>query len=100
MSVTFASMKKFLCVIILSGVRFMPGGAQELNSRFGEPYLPESKDWSIGFDATKLIKAATFEFLSASQAITGKYFINPQTAYRVSLRLGINTWSNRKLVLD
>jgi hypothetical protein len=76
------------------------GTAQTLMSKHGEPILPQAKDWSIGFDATKLIKTATFEFLSGSQAITGKYFVDSATAYRAALRLGVNTWNNRSKVDD
>jgi hypothetical protein len=100
MSVTFATMTKKAAVLFLAGFLWLPSRAQDLTSRLGEPFLPEAKDWSIGFDATRLIKVATFEFLSASQAVTGKYFIDPHTAYRASLRLGLNTWSMRSLVLD
>ncbi|MEI7502679.1 MAG: hypothetical protein WCJ61_05300 [Paludibacter sp.] len=74
---------------------------QGLTSKKGEPYLPETGEWAISIDASPFLKyfgnfiggnglnaAPTFEFLK-SNSITGKYFIDPETAYRASVRLGL-----------
>lgn len=74
--------------------------SQDLTSKNGEPILPQAKNWAIGIDATRLIKDATFNFVSSSQAITGKYFKDATTAYRVSARIGINNWTTNERVID
>lgn len=74
--------------------------AQDLTSKLGEPILPKEKDWSIGIDATRLIKDANFGFLNTSQAITGKYFKTANIAYRVALRIGLNSWNSKSMVID
>ncbi len=74
--------------------------AQDLTSKMGEPILPKEKDWSIGIDATRLIKDANFGFLNTSQAITGKYFKTATTAYRAAVRLGLNSWNSKSMVVD
>lgn len=76
---------------------------QGLTSKKGEPFLPETGDWAISIDASPFLKyfgnfiggnginaAPTFEFLK-SQSITGKYFIDSQSAYRASVRLGLSS---------
>lgn len=61
-------------------------------------YLPEAGDWAVGIDATPFLNyagnllgggnsAPAWNALT-SQVITGKYFIDANTAYRGSLRLG------------
>lgn len=91
-------MRKLLfCLIILSSAACM---AQDLTSKEGAPILPQAKDWSIGFDATRLIKNASFDFAASSQAIAVKYFIAPQTAYRASARIGYNDWTTKTMVED
>jgi len=76
------------------------GFAQDLTSKNGEPILPQAKDWSIGLDATRLIKNASFDFVSTSQAITGKYFKDAHTAYRIGVRVGFNNWTTKSMVPD
>jgi hypothetical protein len=92
-------MKKTL-FILLSLLFCGSGFSQDLTSKDGESILPEAKDWSIGIDATRLIKNATFNFLSSSQALTAKYFKDAKTAYRLGLRIGINTYFTKERVLD
>lgn len=91
-------MKKLLLIlsVVYTGFSF----AQDLTSKNGEPILPQAKDWSIGLDATRLIKNATFDFVSGSQAITAKYFKDPKTAYRLAVRLGANSWTTKSMVPD
>jgi hypothetical protein len=78
--------------------------AQDLVSKKGENYLPEEGDWAISVDATPFLYyfgnmlssdgniAPSFQFINGS-AITGKYFKDANTAYRVSIRLGMNSGS-------
>lgn len=74
--------------------------SQDLTSKEGAPILPQAKDWGISIDATRLIKNATFNFASSTQAIMGKYFKNPTTAYRVGLRIGFNDWTTQEMEID
>ena len=76
--------------------------------------LPEAGDWSIGVDATPFLdyagnffgksaknNAPTFEFLgSGNNVIIGKYFVDAATAYRVGLRLGFGSVTQREMVAD
>lgn len=87
-------------ILALSLVLSSAGIAQDLTSKNGEPILPQAKDWSIGLDATRLIKNASFDFVSTSQAITGKYFKNANTAYRIGVRIGVNSWTTKAMVTD
>ena len=91
-------MKKLL--IVLSVWMTADGFAQDLTSKEGVPILPQAKDWSIGLDATRLIKNASFDFVSTSQAITVKYFKDAQTAYRIGARVGINSWTTKDMIPD
>lgn len=91
-------MKKLLILLSLcmAGIGF----SQDLTSRDGSPILPQAKDWGISIDATRLIKNASFDFVSTSHAITAKYFKDPQTAYRIGVRLGLNSWTTKAMVPD
>ncbi len=91
-------MKKLLAILSV----FIAGSAfcQDLTSKNGEPILPQAKDWSIGLDATRLIKNADFNFVSTSQAITAKYFKDANTAYRIGVRIGLNSWTTKAMVPD
>jgi hypothetical protein len=44
--------------------------------------------------------APTFNFLNTNQTITGKYFVNAQTAYRASLRLGFVNQTSKESESD
>lgn len=83
--------------------------AQDLTSKKGEPYLPESGDWSIGIDATPMFEylgrlgsaanvAPTWNNYGLRQSITGKYFKDASTAYRATIRLGMSNQKQRELV--
>ncbi len=85
----------FLFVLIMNVTH-----AQDLTSKMGEPILPQAKDWCIGVDATKLIKKASFDFTSNAQTITGKYMVTAKKAYRIGLRIGVNSWSTSNIVRD
>src|SRR6218665_1665807 len=102
-------MKKTIALVALA-LGFTGVSAQDLTSKKGEPILPEAGDWGIGIDATPFLQyagnffgkttsntAPTFNFF-ASQTISGKYFIDAQTAYRGSVRLGFGGNTQRRTV--
>ncbi|WP_317896709.1 hypothetical protein [Aurantibacillus circumpalustris] len=91
-------MKKIVLILLVTIT--VNGFSQDLTSKNGEPILPQAKDWAIGIDATQLIKNANFNFVSSSQAITGKYFKDAHTAYRIGVRIGINNWITKAFVVD
>ena len=77
--------------------------AQDLTSKKGETYLPESGDWAIGFDATSFLNYAGNLFNASAVApnaaepmipltIYGKLFTADDRAFRATL--GINMSSN------
>lgn len=103
-------MKKSIAVVAMAfGVT--SAFAQDLTSKKGEPFLPEAKEWSIGIDATPFLNyvgnffgktgpnvAPTFNNYSLNQTITGKYFKDASTAYRATLRIGLNNQKNKNAV--
>jgi len=105
-------MKKSLTILAMA-CTLTGAYAQDLTSKKGEQILPEEKDWSIGVDATPFLNymgnffgktannnSPTFDFLNSNQAITGKYFVEAQTAYRASLRIGLGSVTERAMVTD
>ena len=48
-------MKKIVCIIVLL-VNFSFANAQEIKSKKGENYLPETGDWAIGFGTNGIFK--------------------------------------------
>lgn len=112
-------MKKSITLVALAfGVS--SAFAQDLTSKKGEPFLPEAKDWSISVDATPFLNylgnffgktgnstiggganmAPTWNNYSLNQSITGKYFKDANTAYRATIRLGVDNVKDRKAVRD
>ncbi len=76
--------------------------AQDLTSKKGEPFLPEAGDYAISVDATPFLNyagnffgktanntAPTFNFFSGNNVISGKYFKDANTAYRVGVNIGL-----------
>lgn len=105
-------MKKSLTMFALA-LGLTSSFAQELKSKKEEVILPEAGDWSIGIDATPFLNyagnffgkttannAPTWNFLTNNQTITGKYFTDASTAYRGSLRIGMNSVTQRSMVAD
>lgn len=85
--------------------------AQDLTSKKGEPYLPESGDWSIGIEAGPFLSyvgnmfngtsgngAPTWNFLNTNQTIVGKMFTSETMAYRGILRIGFTSNTSRAMV--
>lgn len=105
-------MKKSIALVALAfGVT--GAFAQDLTSKKGEPILPEAGDWGLAVDATPFLNyagnffgktanntAPTWNFFTNAQTITGKYFKDAQTAYRGSVRIGINSATERNMVSD
>jgi hypothetical protein len=105
-------MKKSIALVALAfGVT--NAFAQDLTSKKGEPILPEAGDWAIAVDATPFLNyagnlfgktanntAPTWNFFTNAQTITGKYFQDAETAYRGSLRIGMNSNTQRNMVVD
>jgi hypothetical protein len=76
----------------------------QLVTKKGESILPDEGDWAISIDATPFLQyfgnfigsngvnaAPTMNFLSGNQTITGKYFVSPEKAYRLGIRLGFSS---------
>lgn len=81
--------------------------AQDMNSKNGTPILPETGNWSIGFDAVPVLNyfgnifnntANNSVSMSYQQPFTivGLYVVDDNTAYRAKFRLGFGstTWNN------
>ncbi|NNC82424.1 MAG: hypothetical protein HKN79_02525 [Flavobacteriales bacterium] len=95
-------------------------GAQDLTSKKGEPFLPEGGEYALGADATPLLNyvgnfiggnglntAPVFTPHPTASgagpvgfAIYGKKFIDPQNAYRATVRVGFNNFTQRMFVVD
>ncbi len=111
-------MKKSITLVALAfGVT--SAFAQDLTSKKGEPFLPEADEWSISVDATPFLNymgnffgkggpasgpgsnmAPTWDHYSLNQSITGKMFKDANTAYRATIRLGIDNVKNRVAVSE
>lgn len=103
-------MKKSIALVALAfGVT--NAFAQDLTSKKGEPFLPEAGDYAVSIDATSFLdyagnffgkqnknNAPTWNFLNGNSTITGKYFKDATTAYRVGVRLGFGSSSEKRNV--
>ena len=79
--------------------------AQKLETKNGDKYLPSAGDYAIGINANPFLSyvgnligggqnannAPAWNFLTTEQTITGKYFVEDNTAYRASLRIGFGS---------
>jgi hypothetical protein len=103
-------MKKTLAIIaMVVGAGTMNA---QLTSKKGENYLPQSGDWSIGIDGTSALgyfgnmlnnsadNGMTFDYSNDANMITGKLFINDNTAYRVGLRIGMGSSTSNVASID
>lgn len=103
-------MKKSIALVALAfGVT--NAFAQDLTSKKGEPFLPEAGDYAVSIDATPFLNyagnffgktannsAPTWNFLNGNNTITGKYFKDATTAYRVGIRLGFGSTTDKRNV--
>jgi hypothetical protein len=106
-------MKKSTLLIAALAFGATAAFAQDLTSKKGENFLPESGDWSIGIDATPVLNyvgnfiggngantAPTWNFLNANQTIIGKMYTSETSAYRAILRLGMTSNSQTAMIAD
>lgn len=86
-----------------------------LTSKKGEPILPEAKDWAISFDAVPFMNYMGNLFSGSTttngspgatwvdpstMTITGKLFKDEKTAYRATVRIGMNSMKTTKQIAD
>jgi hypothetical protein len=103
-------MKK-LVILVSAIVLTSSSFAQNLKSKKGENYLPETGDWALGIDATPFLSyagnllngntsntAPGMNFLTTNQTIVGKLFKDAKTAYRGSLRIGFGSTKSSTFV--
>ena len=96
-------MKK-LFTILCAGLLISSLSAQDLTSKKGENYLPESDEWSIGFDATSLLNyfgnflnsnatapTVSSPYSSNSATFYGKKMIDDNTAWRARMEVGFGS---------
>lgn len=74
--------------------------SQPITTKDGLPVLPQRGDWSIGIDATRLLKLDGFNFVSGSNAIMGRYMRDSLNAYRFGVRLGFHNNVSKAFVED
>ncbi len=95
----------FICLALVLG----SATSQDLKTKKGFPILPEPKDWAISVDATPFLvyigglfggAAPTAGVLKNSPiSLTGKYFLNEKTAFRVKFRVGFYSNSDKNDVV-
>jgi len=103
-------MKKTLTIFTLALGLTSTFAQTELKSKKEEVILPEAGDWAIGIDANPFLNyignmfgktaanvAPSWNFHNANQIITGKYYSDASTAFRASLRLGMNSATIREM---
>lgn len=106
-------MKKSTLLIAALAFGATAAFAQDLTSKKGETFLPESGDWSIGIDATPVLNyvgnfiggnglnvAPTWNFLNANQTIIGKMYSSETMAYRGIVRIGFSSTKRVEQVND
>jgi len=74
-----------------------------LLSKKGEAILPQAKEWGISIDATPVfnyINNLGKNFTNRVPTITGKYFKDAHTAYRVAAHVGITNTTTRSQARD
>lgn len=87
--------------------------AQDLTSKKGEPYMPESGDWAISFDAAPFLNyfgqmlsnagatSPTADYVNGLPwHIRGKMFKDEKTAYRAGIRLGFGSTTMTAEIAD
>jgi len=105
-------MKKaiFTFLVLLCAVAVV--NAQDLTSKKGVPILPQAGDYGIGINAIPFLDYAGdlfngtannatpfwgFKDNLAPMVISGKYFKDANTAYRINLRIGYNSFTEKHL---
>ncbi len=89
---------------------------EELKSKNGTPILPAAGDYAIGIDASpifnffgnfvKINSAVAFNdpsswnFVNTNNAIFAKYFVDANTAYRVNVRIGLTSTTDKEYVMQ
>ena len=107
-------MKKIILTASLAflavGLFAQSSGSSGMTNKKGEMYLPESGDWAISFDATPFLNyfggflsnagatAPVAKFLNANNTLTGKYYVDEQTAYRGVLRIGMQSTTTDAMI--
>ena len=94
-------MKKLFTILTVFAISTTITFAQDLTSKKGENYLPETDEWSIGYDATSLLNYfgnflnsnATAPIVSSpysdnTATFYGKKLIDDNTAWRARVELG------------
>jgi hypothetical protein len=101
------TMKKILFTALIVGAT-LGMNAQEIKSSKNEIYLPEAKDWAIGFNADGIFRYVGNSFNGNTNngapkvdyvndrvgTFVGKKFIDSKTAYRVIANLAIGSNTN------
>ncbi len=98
--------KLILTVALASAAAFV--SAQDMMSKRGTPILPESGDWSIGFDVVPIVKSfgnmfnntgySANSLFQEQQTLVGKLMMDENTALRVKLRIGTGSTKIENLV--
>ncbi|MGQ9846383.1 MAG: hypothetical protein ACUVQP_02620 [Bacteroidales bacterium] len=105
--------------ILLSAMLFLAlisNAQEELKNKQGVPILPEVGDYAIGIDATPIFNffgnfvkinsggpfndPSSMNFVNNNHAIYGKYFVDANTAYRINLRLGLTSTTDKEYVMQ
>tara|TARA_B110000196_G_scaffold265031_1_gene237829 strand:+ start:522 stop:1313 length:792 start_codon:yes stop_codon:yes gene_type:complete len=93
-------MKKLFTILTVVAISTTMSFAQDLTSKKGESYLPESNEWSIGFDATSTLNyvgnlfnagatAPTADYLVAN-TVYGKMMTSENSAWRLTVGLNMS----------
>ena len=103
-------MKKTLLVLALAfGVS---NSFAQLTNKKGEPYLPETDDWAISFDVDPIFNyvgnafnhntnnAPGVGFVNGNHTIIGKKFTSATDAFRVLVRIGLTSVTDKNLVTE
>jgi hypothetical protein len=100
-------------ILIVAALAFSATAFAQLESKKGEPILPEAGDWAIGVDATPFIgyfgdmmngtagnTPFGWNYTNPMGMITGKMFTSETSAYRAMLRIGFGSSKMTNVVVD
>ncbi len=101
-------------VMFLSSV--LVDAQEELKSKNGTPILPAAGDYAIGIDASPIFNffgnfvkinsavafndSSSWNFVDTNYAIFAKYFVDANTAYRVNVRIGLTSKTDKEYVMQ
>jgi hypothetical protein len=62
--------------------------------------LPEKGEWGLGLEVNRMVGLSGMTFSQPTQMISGKYMLDTAHAFRIGVRIGLNSTTTRNRTLD